>query len=346
MTWNVGFLGSGPGVAALHLPTLSRLEDTFRVVHVADAGSGRAQALAGPLGARSSAGDLDLLADPGVDVVAVCTPPAEHGRQILAAVAAGKRAVFCEKPLATGLEETGEIVAACRDSGTALFVGTNHHHDPAWQEARRRLRGMQGPVVSVSATLALPPNDRYHSVVAESAPFPVPSRGRPDTRNPEVAADVVRQLLTGLAIHDLPAIREFAPNLEEIVYARFVPPLGYAVGYRASGVTVQLALTMLPGGPDALWRLTFSTPRERLDLNYPPAFVHAGSGALAVLNADGTTIEVPPVPEDGYLAEWRRFAELLDGTATVDFDQILAEARYPLELAGMATAKMLSGVLR
>ena len=57
MPWNVGVLGAGPGVAALHLPVLGRLAELFRVVHVADAGSGRAQVLAGQLGARWSAGE-------------------------------------------------------------------------------------------------------------------------------------------------------------------------------------------------------------------------------------------------------------------------------------------------
>ena len=36
MPWNVGIIGAGPGVAALHLPVLGRLADLFRVVHIAD----------------------------------------------------------------------------------------------------------------------------------------------------------------------------------------------------------------------------------------------------------------------------------------------------------------------
>lgn len=98
MAWSIGILGAGPDVAALHLPVLEGLADLFRVVHVADAGSGRAQALAERSGARWSTGEVDLLADPAVDVVAICSPPQEHARQILAALAAGKRAIFCEKP--------------------------------------------------------------------------------------------------------------------------------------------------------------------------------------------------------------------------------------------------------
>src|SRR6478736_5862903 len=44
MPWNVGVLGAGPGVAALHLPVLGGLDELFRVVHIADAGSGQSSA--------------------------------------------------------------------------------------------------------------------------------------------------------------------------------------------------------------------------------------------------------------------------------------------------------------
>ena len=64
MVWGVGVIGAGPGVSALHLPTLDRLADRFRVVHVADAGSGRAGELAARNGVPASSGTSALLADP------------------------------------------------------------------------------------------------------------------------------------------------------------------------------------------------------------------------------------------------------------------------------------------
>ncbi|KEP73896.1 dehydrogenase, partial [Microbacterium sp. SUBG005] len=54
----------GAGVAALHAPTLARVADDFRLVHVSDAGSGRAAVIADRFGARSSTGIDELLADP------------------------------------------------------------------------------------------------------------------------------------------------------------------------------------------------------------------------------------------------------------------------------------------
>ena len=344
MPWNVGVLGAGPGVAALHLPVLGRLGELYRVTHIADAGSGRARALAEGLGARWSEGEADLLADAAVDVVAVCSPPAEHARQILAAVAAGKHAIFCEKPLATSREEADEVISACREAGAILLVGTNHLFDGAWGRAKHHLVALEGRVQAISVTLALPPNDRYHRLVAEGGPFQAARRGRPDLGNPAVAAAVLRQLLTGLAIHDLPAVRDIAPGLDDMVYARIAPPIGYLVGYRAGGVLVQLALTMLAEGPEALWRLSIATSHDRIEVNFPPAFVHAGSAATRVRSVDGLWTEYPRDPEDGYVAEWRLLASLLEGVAPVEYDETLADAHYAIDLADAAAAKVLEGV--
>ena len=346
MPWNVGVLGAGPGVAALHLPVLGRLAELFSVVHIADAGSGRARVLAGQLGARWSEGEAEMLADKNVDVVAVCSPPAEHGRQVLAAVAAGKRAVFCEKPLAASKEEAEEVIAACRAAGTLLLVGTNHLFDAAWGRAKHHLVALEGRVQAISVTLALPPNDRYHRLVAEGGPFQAARRGRPDLDDRAVEAEVLRQLLTGLAIHDLPAVRDIAPGIDEVVYARVAPPIGYLVGYRSSGVLVQLALTMLPEGPDALWRMSIATAHDRIEVNFPPAFVHAGSAGTRVRRADGQWTEYGRDPEDGYVAEWRLLASLLEGAGPVEYDELLADSQYAIDLADAAAAKVLEGVLQ
>ena len=343
MPWNVGIIGAGPGVSALHLPVLGRLGELFSVVHIADAGSGRAQALAKGFGARWSAGEADLLADAAVDVVAICSPPAEHARQILAAVAAGKRAIFCEKPLATNGDEADQVVAACRAAGAVLLVGTNHLFDAAWGRARHHLVALEGRVQTISVTLALPPNDRYHQLVAEGGPFQVARRGRPDLDNPAVAAGVLKQLLSGLAIHDLPAVRDIAPGIDDVAYARLAPPIGYVVGYRAGGVLIQLALTMLPQGPDALWRMSIATSHDRIEINFPPAFVHAGTAATRVRSVDGLWTDYPRDQEDGYLTEWRLLASLLEGAAPVEYDETLADAHYALDLADAATAKVLEG---
>jgi predicted dehydrogenase len=343
MLHGVGIVGAGPGVAALHLPTLARLEDAFEVVHVSDAGSGRAAELARGTGARSSTGIDTLLADDRVSVVVLCSPPAEHAGQILASVAAGKRAILCEKPLATTVADAEAVVDACRAAGTALLVGTNHLYDPAWLRAKHHLLAGGHTVRAISVTLALPPNGRYHDVVTElSEPAAAPARGAPDLSVPPIAASVVRQLITGLAVHDLPMLRDLAPAVEEVVFARAVAPLGYVLGYRASGIPVRLATVMLPDGADAVWCLEIVTDTDRVEVSFPPAFVHVGSAVVRVSASAGKSITYPTDAEDGYLAEWRTLAAVLDGTSVVEYDELLDDARYALTLAD-AAAELIAG---
>lgn len=338
MPHGVGIVGAGPGVAALHLPTLARVSDRFEVVHISDAGSGRAAGLASRVGARSSTGIDDLLADPRVEVVVLASPPAEHAAQILAAVAARKRAILCEKPLATTVEDAQAVIDACRATGTALLIGTNHLYDPAWGRAKHHLLAEGHRVRAISVTLALPPNGRYHDVVTElSVPAAAPGRGGPPLEVPQVAASVVRQLLTGLAVHDLPMLRDLAPVIERVVFARAVAPIGYVVGYRASGIPVRLATVMLPGGADALWTLGITTETDVITVSFPPAFVHAGSAEVRVDSGTGRRTTYPLNADDGYLAEWHALADVLEGASVVEYDELLDDARYALALADAAS---------
>ena len=338
MPHGVGIVGAGPGVAALHLPTLTRLSDDFEVVHIADGGSGRAEDLAARVGGRSSSGIAELLADPAVEVVVLASPPAEHASQIRAAVAAGKRAILCEKPLATTLEDADEVIAACRLAGTALLIGTNHLYDPAWGRAKHHLLAGGHKVRAITVTLALPPNGRYHDVVTElSAPASAPGRGGPPLDVPQVAASVVRQLITGLAVHELPMLRDLAPTIERVVFARAIAPIGYVLGYRASGIPVRMATVMLPDGADASWNLEITTDTDVLTVSFPPAFVHIGSAEVRVVTATGKRTTYPIDDTDGYLAEWRALAEVLNGSSVVEYDELLDDARYAITLADAAS---------
>ncbi|UUT36125.1 Gfo/Idh/MocA family protein [Microbacterium elymi] len=347
MTVGVGVMGAGPGAAALHLPTIAHLSPDFAIVHISDGGSGRAQGLATGTGARFSAGEAQLLADPAVDVIAICSPVGRHADQILQSVAAGKRAILCEKPIAMTHADADAVVAACREAGTMLVVGTNHHFDPAWARAKHHLVAAEARVHTVAVTIALPPNGRYHDVVTQLAPdMRSAQRPRPDWDDPAFAAAVVRELVLGLGIHDLPALRDLAPRLTRVVYARPVPPIGYAIGLRAGDVLVQLTALMLPGGPDARWRMSIGTGSDMVDVDFPPAFVHAGSASVRVYSDDGKSTEYPRDAEDGYVAEWRALLAAIERSTPVEYDEILHDAHFAIDIADAAADAVRHGVAR
>jgi predicted dehydrogenase len=343
MPRGVGIIGAGPGVAALHLPTLDQLGGGFRVVHLSDRGSGRAKVLAERLGARASQGVDDLLADPAVDVVAVCSPPADHAGHILAAVAAGARGIFCEKPLATTRAEALEVVDACRRAGVVLVIATNHFYDEAWDRAKHHLLALESDVRTVTVTVALPPNDRYHALVTDPSPAVASTRGAPNLSDLELAAAVVRQLVLGLAVHDLPAIRDLAPDFEGVDFATPVVPIGYTIGFRSSGVPIVLSAVMLPDGADALWRLSIGTSTDRVDVEFPPSFVHAGSATVRARTGDIRTTAYRRDAEDGYVREWKALDALLDGATPMEYGELLDDALFTIDLADAAAAAIRDG---
>ncbi|MBN9605322.1 MAG: Gfo/Idh/MocA family oxidoreductase [Actinomycetales bacterium] len=340
----VGIIGAGPGVSALHQPTLARLP-RFRVVHVVDGGSGRAGRVAERVGARTSPDVAGLLADPEVEVVLVAGPPDRHAEHVIAAAEAGVRGILCEKPLATRADDAEAAITACRAAGVALVVGTNHLFDPAWARAQHHLTASGGRVQSLTILASLAPNDRYHRLVTEYAPAgSPPPRDPPDRDDPEVVAAVLRQLVIGLAVHDLPIVRDLTTGPIEVAHARFVPPIGYELGLRVGDAIVRLVAAMRPpapgsAGPDTLWRMTIATAADRLEVDFPPPFVHAGPATVRVRGVGGAVTRYPRGEGDGYLAEWNALAQLLDSGAPVEYDALLADALFAIDLADAVAAR-------
>ena len=64
---------------------------------------------------------LDMIADPNVDLVDICLPPALHARMTVKALQAGKD-VFCEKPMAMTTADTRRMVAAAEKARRPLEV--------------------------------------------------------------------------------------------------------------------------------------------------------------------------------------------------------------------------------
>lgn len=345
MVWGVGIIGAGPGVSALHAPTLARVPD-FRLVHVSDAGSGRAAPIAAAHGARSSTGVHSLLADAEVDVVAVCSPPAEHAAHIRAALDAGHRTIFCEKPVAISAEEAREVLQACADVDALLVVGTNHLFDPAWRRAKHHLDSARARVSAVTVTLALAPNGRYHQLVSGLPTAPPAGRPPIDLSDPDFCAAVVRQLVVGLAVHDLPLVRDILPGFEKVEYARAIAPIGFDLGLRSGGALVRFSAVMLPEGADTLWRLRILTAHECIDIDFPPPFVHAGSARATVGDSSGRITAFRPTPIDGYQAEWEALAALLRGESAMEYAELLADAEDVVAIADAAAAAVREGMAR
>ena len=71
---------------------------------------------------------MEVITDPEVDAVWICSPSQYHAEQIKAC-AANKKHVFCEKPIATELDEAVEAINACNEAGVKLMIGLQRRFD-------------------------------------------------------------------------------------------------------------------------------------------------------------------------------------------------------------------------
>jgi predicted dehydrogenase len=80
-----------------------------------------------------------LIADDGVDLVVVSTPPDTHGRWALAALDAGRHVVM-EKPFAIRTCEADEVLGQARDRSLVAMVYQNRRFDPDFLALRAAVR--------------------------------------------------------------------------------------------------------------------------------------------------------------------------------------------------------------
>ena len=143
----VGIAGCGKIAQVRHLPEYQDRPDvTIRGLF--DLNQERAKALAEQYKARAYASYEELLADPEIDAVSICTANIAHAEMAIAALRAGKH-VLCEKPMATTLEDCERMVKAAEESGKVLMIGQNQRLAAAHVKAKELLEaGAIGRLIS------------------------------------------------------------------------------------------------------------------------------------------------------------------------------------------------------
>jgi predicted dehydrogenase len=108
----------------------------FDLTWVCDLSRERALAAIGPRSTVRATDALeDVLADPGIDAVAVATPAATHAEVVLACLDAGKH-VLVEKPLAASVAEAEKLVSSADEKGLVLMCDHTYCYTPAVGKVR------------------------------------------------------------------------------------------------------------------------------------------------------------------------------------------------------------------
>jgi predicted dehydrogenase len=140
MAFGFGIIGCGM-IANFHAKAIADIRDA-KLVACFDMFPAAADRLAATTNCRPY-NDLDaMLADPGVDVVTICSPSGAHLEPAVAAAKAGKH-VIVEKPLEITLDRCDKIIRACEKAGVTLatiFPSRFHESSQLMKQAIERGR--------------------------------------------------------------------------------------------------------------------------------------------------------------------------------------------------------------
>lgn len=329
----VGILGAGPVAQAIHLPTLARLTEQFRVISVMDIDAAVAEEVAARCDARATTHDADVINDPAVDVVVVGSPHHIHPRQVAAACHAGKKAILCEKPLAMDRVDAVQIRDTVRESGVPLVVGAMHTFDPGWLAVSDEIDALVGVAHTVRSSIVLPPNSRFEDYATDIVTRP---ERQPASRpTAESASRGFIGGVMGLAIHDLPLIRRFVPDLDgvELLSAEVRRPGGYLFHLQTGTTHIRVDAIAARTIWQPSWTLDVISDDVAVHVDFTPSYVHAGS-AIGRVRRDGTTATYGPYSSNGYEEEWLYVGRLIRGEAAhPDVQQVVDDVLFAIDMA-------------
>ncbi len=138
----IGIIGSGGIAQNAHLPAYQKLQDEglVKIVAVSDANPETAKTAAEKFSVPHQYTDYkEMLANPEIDAVSICTPNFLHKQPTIDSLEAGKH-VLVEKPIALNGVEGQAMVDAAHRTGKKLMVALNNRFNPVPQAIKRFIK--------------------------------------------------------------------------------------------------------------------------------------------------------------------------------------------------------------
>jgi myo-inositol 2-dehydrogenase/D-chiro-inositol 1-dehydrogenase len=162
----LGLIGAGR-IGKVHAQSVAYHVPHARITRIADIAPEPARVWAAELGIRSVTADArEILDDPEIGAVVICSSTDTHADLIMAAAAKGKH-VFCEKPVDLTLAKVKAAVDAVERAKVKLQVGFNRRFDHNFKRIRDLVReGVIGTphVVRITSRDPAPPPLAYVKV--------------------------------------------------------------------------------------------------------------------------------------------------------------------------------------
>ena len=130
-----GVIGAGR-IGKLHIEHLATRIPEAEIVAVADVNLDVAEAIATQFRVPTATVDYrELLDDPEIEAVVICSATDTHAQFTREAAEAGKH-IFCEKPIDFDLERIDEALTAVEQAGVKFQVGFNRRFDASFRRVR------------------------------------------------------------------------------------------------------------------------------------------------------------------------------------------------------------------
>jgi len=159
----IGIVGAGR-IGNVHAQSITYAIPEASVVMVTDVIEENARKLAERFGIpKYSADYMDIIRDPEIDAVLVCSPTPTHADISIAAMKAGKH-VFCEKPVHTSIEKILEVQKVAEETGRKLQIGFNRRFDHNHKAVQKMVaNGTLGNVeiIKITSRDPEPPSPEY-----------------------------------------------------------------------------------------------------------------------------------------------------------------------------------------
>lgn len=123
----IGIIGCGGIANGKHLPSLAKVSEATLVAFcdIIVERAEEAKKKYGTPDAKVYSNYHELLSDPSIEVIHVCTPNESHAEIAIAAMEAGKH-VLCEKPMAKTAEGARRMLETSKRTGKKLSIGYNN----------------------------------------------------------------------------------------------------------------------------------------------------------------------------------------------------------------------------
>lgn len=254
----IGLIGAGR-IGNVHATSVAA-NPNARLKLVADSYKPAAEKLAAAHGVTVATVD-EIMADPEIDLIMICSVTETHAEYIERGARAGK-AIFCEKPIDLNIDRVRAVLAVVAETRARLMVGFNRRFDPHFSALKARLdAGRVGTVELVT--------------IASRDPGPPP-------------IDYVTGsggLFRDMTIHDFDMARYLLGEEPTEVFASAASLVDPAIGTAGDVDTAIVTLTCASG------RMAVITNSRRASYGYDQRIeVHGSLGMLQASNVTENTV--------------------------------------------------------